>query len=174
MHTQPTTGGQAAGLEQTPNRRNVARRAAGVVAAGAAASALLEAMAGPALAAGNGTAEPDTNQFTQAVVPAVVLLADKATIAVNAALGNDFRVTLGGNRRMGKPASPMQGQQIIFQITQGPGAPHKLTWAAKYEFTADVPEPTLSTTAGQTDLVGFVYNATKGTWLCAGFVGGFD
>jgi hypothetical protein len=168
---QPTADEQAAGLERTPSRRKVFERAAGVAAAGAAASALMEAMAGPALAAG--TAEPDTNQFAQAVIPAVVFLTDTATIAVNAALGNDFRVTLGGNRHMGKPANPLQGQQIIFQITQGQGAPHTLIWAARYEFPAGIPEPTLSTQTGQTDLFGFIYNKSRGIWLCAGFVGGF-
>jgi hypothetical protein len=39
---------------------------------------------------------------------------------------------------------------------------------------AGLPQPTLSTTAGQTDLLGFVYNARKGTWLLAAFVNGFS
>ena len=37
-----------------------------------------------------------------------------------------------------------------------------------------MPQPTLSTTAGQTDLLGFIYNAAKGTWLFTAFVNGFD
>jgi hypothetical protein len=37
-----------------------------------------------------------------------------------------------------------------------------------------MPQPTLSTSAGQTDLLGFIYNAAKGTWLFAAFVNGFD
>ena len=53
------------------------------------------------------------------MAPAVVILADAATIAVDASLGNDFRVTIAGNRTMGNPANPADGQKITFQVTQG-------------------------------------------------------
>ena len=42
-----------------------------------------------------------------------------------------------------------------------------------YEFSAGLPKPNLSTTAGQTDLLGYVYNAAKGKWLLVAFVNGF-
>ena len=106
--------------------------------------------------------------------PPVVNLTDAATIAVDASLGNDFRVTIAGNRTMGNPANPTNGQQIIFQVTQGSGGSFTLAWGSGYEFSGDLPQPTLSTTAGQTDLLGFIYNATKGTWLFAAFVNGFS
>ena len=110
-----------------------------------------------------------------AVAPTVVNLTDAATIAVDASLGNDFRVTIGGNRTMGGSRSnPADGQQIVFQITQGTGAPYTISWASGYEFSARLPQPTLSTTAGLTDLLGFVYDATKGTWLLAAFLNGFS
>jgi hypothetical protein len=109
-----------------------------------------------------------------AVVPAVVNLTDAATIAVNASLGNDLRVTIAGNRTMGSPSNSSNGQQIIFQVTQGSGGPFTLTWATGYEFSTPMPQPTLSTITGQTDLLGFIYNAAKGTWLFAAFVNGFD
>ena len=54
-----------------------------------------------------------------ALAPAVVILADAATIAVDASLGNDFRVTIAGNRTMVNPANPADGQKITFQVTQG-------------------------------------------------------
>jgi hypothetical protein len=107
-------------------------------------------------------------------VPAVVNLTDAATIAVDASLGNDFRLTIAGNRTMGSPANPSNGQQIIFQVTQGSGGSFTLSWASGYEFATAMPQPTLSTSAGQTDLLGFIYNAAKGTWLFAAFVNGFD
>ena len=96
------------------------------------------------------------------MAPAVVALTDAATIAVDASLGNDFRVTIAGNRTMGNPSNPANGQQIIFQVTQGSGGSFTLTWGSGYEFSAALPQPTLSTTAGQTDLLGFIYNAAKG------------
>jgi hypothetical protein len=109
-----------------------------------------------------------------AVAPTVVSLTDAATIAVDASLGNDFRLTLGGNRTMASPSNASNGQQIIFQVTQGSGGPFTLSWGSGYEFSSDLPQPTLSTGAGETDLLGFVYNNSKGTWLLAAFVNGFS
>lgn len=109
-----------------------------------------------------------------AVVPAVVTLADADTIAVDASLGNDFRVTLGASRAMGNPASPADGQRIVFQITQGSAGQAAISWGSAYEFTASLPPPVLSTAPGQTDVLGFVYSASRGTWLFAAFVNGFN
>ena len=66
-------------------------------------------------------AEQATTVEPGAVAPAVVALTDAGTIAVDASLGNDFRVTIGGNRTMGTPANPADGQKITFQVTQGTG-----------------------------------------------------
>ena len=160
---------QAPGSDQVLSRRKVVK-GVGVAAVGTAAGVVLaNAAASPARAAGQATTVEQG-----ALAPAVVHLADAATIAVDASLGNDFRVTVGGNRAMGNPANPANGQQIIFQVTQGSGGPFTITWGSGYEFSAALPQPTLSTTAGQTDLLGFIYNAAKGTWLLAAFVNGFS
>jgi hypothetical protein len=168
-------GGKSSTRQREPDsgrllsRRKIFRGAVGVVAVGVGGSVLTAAAVSPASAATQATTiEPG------AVAPAVVALADAATIAVDASQGNDFRVTIAGNRTMGTPANPANGQQIIFQVTQGSGGPFTLSWGNGYEFSAEMPQPTLSTTAGQTDLLGFVYNGTKGTWLLAAFVNGFD
>lgn len=105
--------------------------------------------------------------------PAVVALTDAATVAVNAALGNDFRLTIAGNRTLGNPTNPVDGQKIVIQVTQGAGAPFTLAYGTAYEFSPGLPQPALSTAAGRTDLLGFIYNASKGTWLFAAFQGGF-
>jgi hypothetical protein len=103
----------------------------------------------------------------------VVALTDASSIAVNAALGNDFRVTLGGNRTLSNPANPADGQKIIFQVTQpASGGPWTLSYGTSYLFSATLPAPVLSIGAGYTDLLGFVYNATLGKWLFVAFVGG--
>lgn len=75
---------------------------------------------------------------------------------------------------MGNPVNPMAGQQIIFQVTQGGGGSFTVTWSSAYQFSTGLPQPTLSTGAGQTDLLGFIYNAPSGTWLLAAFVNGFS
>ena len=141
-----------------------------MAAVGAAGGTVLtDAFASPASAATDGTTvEPG------AVAPAVVALTDAATIAVDASLGNDFRVTISANRTMGNPSNPTDGQKVTFQITQGTGGSFTVTWGSGYEFSTGLPQPTLSTAAGQTDLLGFIYNAAAGAWLLAAFVNGFD
>lgn len=109
-----------------------------------------------------------------ALAPAVVNLADAATIAVDASLGNDFRVTIARNRTVATPVNPADGQKITFQVTQGGAGSCTLSWDGGYQFSAGLPQPALSTSAGMTDLLGFIYNAAKGKWLLAAFVGGFS
>ena len=169
MDRQSSTREQAQDSGQVLSRRKIFRGAALVAATGAGGVMLANATASPASAAAMGTTvEPG------AVAPAVVNLADAATIAVDASLGNDFRVTIAGNRTMGNPASATDGQKITFQVTQGSGGSFTLAWSSAYEFSAGLPQPTLSTTAGAYRPVGFIYNATKGKWLLAAFVNGFS
>ena len=147
-----------------------------MAAVGAAGgSVLTQVTASPALAAGSAVAAEQSTIVEQgALAPAVVNLTDAATIAVDASLGNDFRVTIAANRAMGNPSNPTDGQKIIFEITQGAAGSSTLTWGSSYEFATGLPQPTLSTATGQTDVLGFVYNAAKGKWLLAAFVNGFS
>ena len=165
---EPTVAVSAGEVSRTTlTRRKVLKRAVGLAAVGAVAGPLLsETFASPAIAA--------TTIEQGALTPAVAFLTDAPTIAVNASLGNDFRVTINGARTMGNPSNPVDGQQIIFQVTQGSGGSYAITWGSSYEFSTGLPQPTLSTTAGQTDLLGFIYNAAKGSWLLAAFVNGFS
>jgi hypothetical protein len=162
------TGRRMSGPGQALSRRRVFGRVAGVAAVGAAGAVLTEAIASPARAA---TAATIVEQG--ALAPAVVMLTDASTISVDASQGNDFRVTLGASRTMGTPSNPTDGQQIIFQITQGSGGSATITWGTGYEFST-LPQPTLSTAAGETDLLGFIYNSAKSSWLLAAFVNGFS
>jgi hypothetical protein len=106
------------------------------------------------------------------VAPAVVDLTDAATIAVNAALGNDFRVTIGGSRTVANPSNAVDGQRITFQVTQGGAGSFTLSWSSQYRFGA-AGAPVLSTAAGDTDVIGFIYNAALAAWLCVGSALGF-
>jgi len=146
----------ASGLTLT--RRGVVTGAIGVAAGGSILA--------------NATAAEAATSVEPPVAPAVIALTDAPTIVVNAALGNDFRVTLGGNRTIANPTNPTDGQQIIFQITQGAGGSQTVTWDTAYLF-AGAAKPTLSTGGGQTDLVGFTYNAAASSWLLVAFVDGF-
>lgn len=168
MDRQPSTIEQEPDSTRALSRRRIFRGAVGVAAIGAAAGGVLTETASPARAAVQGTTVE-----SGAVAPAVVNLADGATIQIDASLGNDFRVTVAGNRTMGTPANPADGQKITFQVTQGTGGSFTLSWSSGYEFSAGLPQPTLSTMAGQTDLLGFIYNAGKSKWLFVAFVSGF-
>ncbi len=167
----------APGSSRGLSRRTVFARTAGVAAVGAAGVSLLaEATGSPALAAGARTAVAGQATIVEsaAVAPAVVALTDAATIAVDASLGNDYRVTIAASRTVANPSNSVDGQQIVFQVTQGTAGSAAITWGSDFEFSTGLPQPTLSTTPGQTDLLGFIYNAAKGTWLLAAFVNGFD
>ena len=110
--------------------------------------------------------------FTTRVTSGVSALTDASTIAVNAALGNVFTVTIGASRTMGAPSNPVNGQHITFLITQGGSGSNTITWNAAYSFgTAGT--PTLTTTLGDTDIVGFIYSSGASKWLCLGSALGF-
>lgn len=121
---------------------------------------------------GDVTWQPQGGALTKYLAPAVVQLTDGATIAVNAALGNDFRVTLGGNRTIANPANPVDGQMIEFAIAQDGTGSRTVTWSSAYDFGANG-APTLSTAASKVDLVGFKYHAGLAAWLCTGSALGF-
>ena len=149
---------------QTVNRRKVL----GLAAAGVAGGYVLSeaAFASPAFAA--------TTTEQGALAPAVVILADSPTIAVDASQGNDFRVTIAASRAMGNPANPADGQKIVLQITQGAAGSCTITWGSAFEFSSGLPQANLSTTAGQTDLLAFIYNASIARWLLVAIVNGFN
>lgn len=161
---------------EASSRRKIFKRAAGATAAVLAARAGLTAVfAGSARAADSTMALAESTTIQQSAVgPAVIQLTDAATISVDASLGNDFRVTLGGSRIMSNPVSAENGQQIIFQITQGSSGSATITWGSSYNFSTALPQPSLSTNPGQTDLLGFIYNAASGSWLLVAFVNGFS
>jgi hypothetical protein len=104
--------------------------------------------------------------------PVVFTLTDGATISVNAALGAMATVTLGGNRTMGAPSNPVNGQTLLFRITQSTGS-NTITWDAAYAFSTALPAPTLSTAAGAVDYVGFVYSSASSKWHCVSYQLGF-
>ena len=93
-------------------------RTAGLAALGATGTVMSGALTSPASA---------ETVAQGAMAPAVVNLADAAQIAVDASLGNDFRLTLSQSRIIESPSNPVDGQKIIFQITQGPAGASKVT-----------------------------------------------
>ena len=104
-------------------------------------------------------------------------LTEAATIAVDAAAGRLLTVTLTSSRIMGAPTNPKDGEMIMFKIKQGGAGSFTITsWtsgAGGYQFSASIPAPTLSTTAGLSDYIGFIYDSVSNRWNCLSYSLGF-
>jgi hypothetical protein len=102
-----------------------------------------------------------------------VTLTDAATIATDASLGNHFRVTLGGNRTLGNPTNPADGQKIIWELIQDATGSRTITLSGNFALGTDISSITLSTSANKHDFLGAVYNATAGKWYIIAFTTGY-
>lgn len=105
--------------------------------------------------------------------PAAVTLTDAATIATDASLGSHFRVTLGGNRTLGNPTNPTDGQKVMWEIIQDGTGSRTITLGGNFALGSDISSVTLSTAAGKRDFLGAVYNASAGKWYVIAFVTGY-
>lgn len=104
-----------------------------------------------------GTISLDTagnNTWTAAQRGAVVTLTDAATIATNMNLGNNFAVTLGGNRTLGNPTNITAGQAGQIVVTQDATGSRTLAYASDWKF-AGGSAPTLSTAANAVDILSY-------------------
>lgn len=116
-----------------------------------------------------------TSTFSGVLVQTPVVLTDGTSVAVNASLGNLFRLTITAtSHTMAAPSSPTDGQLVMFEIVSG-GA-FTLSWATGtggYVFGTDVTQPTLSQTSGKTDYIGFIYRSSANIWRCLAYARGF-
>lgn len=104
-----------------------------------------------------------TSTFQKQAGMARSALTDAATIAVDASLSNVFTVTLGGNRTLGQPTNPQDGQAITIFITQDGTGSRTLAYHADWLFPGGV-DPTLSTTAAAVDVLSAIYNGATTKW----------
>ena len=100
-------------------------------------------------------------------------LTDAATIAVDASLGNNFTVTLGGNRTLGNPTNAVDGQMLLFRIRQDGTGTRTLSLDTKYRFGTDITSITLSTAINKTDYLGVRYHASDDKFDVIAFVKGY-
>lgn len=137
------------------------------------------AATGPAALTALGAAALAGAQFTGAVAPAAVTLTDALTVTVDAAAGNVFELlctsAVGATRQLGAPSNPADGQHIDILVTQpsDDGGPCALTYDNTYLFSTGLSSPTLTTTAGYTDVLRFVYSAALAGWLLIACIQGF-
>lgn len=114
--------------------------------------------------------------FARALASGVATLTDAANIALDASLGNHFRVTLAGNRTLNAPTNPTDGQRIAIEVIQDATGSRTLTLttgALGFAFGTDIPSITLTTTANLRDFIECVYNSTTQRWYVVRFVKGY-
>ena len=109
-----------------------------------------------------------------ALAETVVTLSDGATPALDASLGNVFRLAAAGNRTIAVPTNPMAGQKIIIQHFASGGARTLAlnTGASGFRFGSDVTALT-ATASGKTDYIGCIWNATDSFWDVVAYVKGY-
>jgi hypothetical protein len=112
--------------------------------------------------------------FTAASISTPVTLTDAATVATNAALGNRFRVTLAGNRTLGNPTNPADGQQCVWEIIQDATGTRTLAFDTQFAFGTDITTAVVSTGANKRDFLTAIYNSTATKWYVVGFVKGYS
>ena len=108
------------------------------------------------------TAKTDVVQtFSVAQRGAVVALTDGATITPDFAAGNNYSVTLGGNRTLANPTNIVAGQSGVITVTQDGTGSRTLAFGSYFKFSAGA-APTLTTTAAAVDdLAYYVESATR-------------
>jgi hypothetical protein len=84
----------------------------------------------------------------------VVTLTDGATITPDFSTGNNFTVTLGGNRTLANPTNTTVGQSGVIYIVQDGTGSRTLGVGTHWHFPAGT-APTLTTTGGSVDVFAF-------------------
>ena len=101
----------------------------------------------------------------------ITTLTDAACIATNFALGNNFLVTLGGNRTLKAPSNCTAGQGGTIHVIQDSTGSRTLSYNAAWQFVSGT-APTLSTGASDVDIL--CYIARSGTTIDAALLKNFD
>jgi hypothetical protein len=97
--------------------------------------------------------------FTAAQRGAITALTDGATITPDFDDGNNFSVTLAGNRTLANPTNIAAGQSGSIFITQDGTGSRTLAWGSYWDFTTGT-APTLTTTAAAVDRIDYIVRTT--------------
>ena len=101
----------------------------------------------------------------------ITTLTDAASIAVDFALGNNFLVTIGGNRTLAAPTNAVAGQTGQIYVVQDSTGSRTLAYNGVYQFVSGA-APTLSTGASDVDIL--VYSTRSATTIDAALLKNFD
>ena len=101
----------------------------------------------------------------------ITTLTDAASITNDFALGNNFLVTLGGNRTLAAPTNAVAGQSGTIHIIQDGTGSRTLGYNTAWQFVSAT-VPTLSTGASDVDIL--CYIARSSTTIDAALLKNFD
>lgn len=97
--------------------------------------------------------------FTKAQRGSIVTLTDGATITPDFADGNNYTVTLGGNRTLANPTNLTAGQSGSIFVVQDATGSRTLAYGSYWDFSGGT-APTLTTTANAIDRIDYVVRST--------------
>ena len=121
-----------------------------------------------------GVATGTSVTVTKVLNSGVSALADGATPALDASLGNTFTLTAAGNRTIAVPTNAVDGQKIVIVHTAS-GAARTLalnTGAGGFRFGTDITALT-ETASGKIDYIGAIYNGTASFWDVVSYSKGY-
>ena len=101
----------------------------------------------------------------------ITTLTDATSIVVDFALGNNFLVTIGGNRTLAAPTNAVAGQTGQIYVVQDSTGSRTLAYNSVYQFVSGA-SPTLSTGAADVDIL--VYSTRSATTIDAALLKNFD
>jgi len=94
-----------------------------------------------------------------------IQLTDGATIVPDMSLGNVFFVTLGGNRTLGTPTNPADGQRMTLFVTQDGTGARSLSYVGAFKFGNNGITPLFQTTgANAVSQINFTYRSSTSAW----------
>jgi hypothetical protein len=92
----------------------------------------------------------------------ITTLTDAASVAVSMNTGNNFLVTLGGNRTLAAPSNPTAGQTGSIYVVQDSTGSRTLSYNTVYKFPGGS-VPVATTTGGAVDML--IYNVRSATTI---------
>lgn len=96
------------------------------------------------------------------------------TIATDARLGNNFRVTaLTANVTLSNPTNSTDGQVVTWEIIQNASAAKTLAYGTDFAFGSEITRCTISTTTSSHNFLTAIYNSTTSKWYVRGCLTGY-
>lgn len=104
------------------------------------------------------------NIFTKRNSSPFITVTESPTTAIDSSLGNNFILTLTGNRTVAAPSNAADGHRMLLLVAQDGTGNRTLTWNSIFLFENGL-APTLATAAAAIDMFIMVYNSALAKWV---------